>query len=193
MSSNLLRTNFGHYPFINNAYTRFRYWGIVRWVVDLAILGFAIPVLARNPAHDLLIASAYSVGAAGLCVVLFVPLIGPRSQSDPRPSAWVMPALAITQVALIPAAALLIKGYSSRDGRYSRRDLSAGRDGLDKRIYISHGSFSGSLEQRLALVGGCCCIASIVAGIAQLYYLWRIHSQTRNEKMMANATIETVE
>lgn len=64
MSSNLFRTNFGHEPFINHAYTRFRHWGFVRWVVDLAILGFAIPVLAMDPGRDLLIASAYTV-----CVV----------------------------------------------------------------------------------------------------------------------------
>lgn len=62
MSSNLLRTAFGHYPIIKNAYTRFKYYGIVRWVVDLAVLGFVIPILARNPGHDLLIASAYTVG-----------------------------------------------------------------------------------------------------------------------------------
>ncbi|KAJ6783191.1 hypothetical protein PWT90_01231 [Aphanocladium album] len=193
MRGNLHQTAFGHHPFINQAYSRFRSYGIVRWVVDLAILGFAIPVIARNPTHDLLVASAYAIAAAGLCVILFVPLIGPRSESDHRPSFWVGPALAFTQIALIPAAALLIRAYGDRSNRHSRRGVAANLAPLEKRIYINTGPANGSLSQRLALAAGCCCIASVVAGIMQLYCIAKMYSQARNTKSIENARIETLE
>ncbi|KAJ3480314.1 hypothetical protein NLG97_g8099 [Lecanicillium saksenae] len=193
MLNDLHRTAFGHYPSINHAYTRFRSYGIARWVVDVAILGFAIPIIARNPTHNLLIASAYTIAAAGFCVLVFVPLTRPRSECDQRPAFWVTPALALTQAALIPAAVLLIRCYADKSNRYSRRELSGGTASLEKRIYINTSNISGNLNQRLALAGGCCCIASVIAGIMQLVYVGKMYSQARSTKAMQNGEIEMLE